>query len=77
MYLGLGRTDIDCEGVKDAGGDLALCGGEGDLTDKEKAVLDFHYYNYAFCKERRLNARATSTLLSVLKDVFDEVFVRV
>lgn len=64
MYLGLGgETDS---------------GGIGDeitrrLTDKEKIVLDFHYYNYAFCKERRFDACATSTFLSILKDVFDEV----
>lgn len=73
MYLGLGRANIDCEGVKDAGGNHVLGGGEDHLTDKEKVVLNFHYYNYAFCKERRLNARATSTLLSIFKDIFDEV----
>lgn len=36
-------------------------------------VLDFHYYNYAFCKERRFDARATSTFLSIMKDILDEV----
>ncbi|CAN0146829.1 unnamed protein product, partial [Scytosiphon promiscuus] len=35
-------------------------------------VLDFHYYNYAFCKERRFDARATSTFLSIMKDILDE-----
>ncbi|CAM9857818.1 unnamed protein product, partial [Laminaria digitata] len=34
----------------------------------ENIVLDFHYYNYAFCKERRFDARATSTFLSIMKD---------
>lgn len=70
MYLGLG--DGDSQGGA-GGGDEKGDGEPPCLTDKEKIVLDFHYYNYAFCKERRFDARATSTFLSILKDVFDEV----
>lgn len=75
MYLGLGR-----------GGRPGVRGGKGNgtenadasarsasLTEKDKVVLDFHYYNYAFCKERRFDARATSTFLSIMKDILDEV----
>lgn len=66
-YLGLGRRTSEQE-AKDGGR-------AGCLSEKEKIVLDFHYYNYAFCKERRFDARATSTFLSILKDVFDEASV--
>lgn len=70
MYLGLGDgKSRDEEGSGDERGD----GEPPRLTDKETIVLDFHYYNYAFCKERRFDARATSTFLSILKDIFDEV----
>lgn len=75
VYLGLGRADNLSENTGKRNGT------EGDetsarisrLTEKEKVVLDFHYYNYAFCKERRFDARATSTFLSIMKDILDEV----
>lgn len=71
MYLGLGVSKKD-EGEVELGNDDASSRIER-LTDKEKIVLDFHYYNYAFCKERRFDARATSTFLSIMKDILDEV----
>lgn len=75
MYLGLGRADSLGESTGKQSGE------EGDdtitqtsrLMEKDKVVLDFHYYNYAFCKERRFDARATSTFLSIMKDIVDEV----
>lgn len=71
MYLGLGESK-NGEGEGGLGDDDASTL-IGRLTDKESIVLDFHYYNYAFCKERRFDARATSTFLSIMKDVLDEV----
>lgn len=62
MYLGLGDVKRD-----------EVSGGKGRLTEEEEIVLNFHYYNYAFCKERRFDACATSTFLSIMKDIFDEV----
>ncbi|CAM9313872.1 unnamed protein product, partial [Choristocarpus tenellus] len=35
-------------------------------------ILDFHFFNYAFCKERRFDACATSVFLSIMKDILDE-----
>lgn len=71
MYLGLGVSESDEEkgGLGDDDANTRI----ERLTDKENIVLDFHYYNYAFCKERRFDARATSTFLSIMKDVLDEV----
>ena len=71
MYLGLGASKSD-EREGGPGDDDAITRIE-QLTDKENIVLDFHYYNYAFCKERRFDARATSTFLSIMRDVLDEV----
>lgn len=62
MYLGLGDFNRD-----------EVSEGKGRLTEEEEIVLNFHYYNYAFCKERRFDACATSTFLSIMKDIFDEV----
>jgi len=76
LYLGLGRAggfSSDEEGenrIQSSEGSNAPI---GSLTEKEKVVLDFHYYNYAFCKERRFDACATSTFLSIMKDILDEV----
>lgn len=67
LYLGLGCG----EGGSRRGGEEQH--EKRSLTEKERVVLDFHYYNYAFCKERRFDACATSTFLSIMKDVFDEV----
>lgn len=33
-------------------------------------VVDFHYYNFAFCKDEAFDSRKTSTLMSILNDVF-------
>ncbi|CAM9380516.1 unnamed protein product, partial [Phaeothamnion confervicola] len=46
-------------------------GGDG-LDELEEVVLDFHFYNYAFCKERGFNALKTSTFLSIAKEIFDK-----
>lgn len=76
VYLGLGKgsslgglrgSNENGMEIEDASARSAI------LTEKEKVVLDFHYYNYAFCKERRFDARATSTFLSIMKDILDEV----
>ena len=72
MYLGLGEKSKSGGGEGGVGDDGACTRAER-LTDKENIVLDFHYYNYAFCKERRFDARATSTFLSIMKDILDEV----
>lgn len=75
VYLGLGRAN----GLGENAGKWSGTEGEDTsaqtarLTEKEQVVLDFHYYNYAFCKERRFDARATSTFLSIMKDILDEV----
>lgn len=61
-YLGLGGTN-----------GRELLESPPCLKDEDKVILDFYYYNYAFCKERRFDACATSTFLSIMKDVFDEV----
>lgn len=76
MYLGLGRAHDGDENARDLGrmeGGDTTSARTASLTEKEKVVLDFHYYNYAFCKERRFDARATSTFLSIMKDILDEV----
>ncbi|CAM9671118.1 unnamed protein product [Chrysoparadoxa australica] len=52
---------------------LAQFLGLGREDPREQAVAtDFHFYNYAFCKERRFNTRKTSTLLSILQDILLE-----
>lgn len=33
-------------------------------------VVDFHFYNFAFCKEEAFDGRKTSTLMSILNDMF-------
>lgn len=75
MYLGLGRIyDLNEVAGKWSGTENDETSSQtAKLTEKEKVVLDFHYYNYAFCKERRFDARATSTFLSIMKDILDEV----
>ncbi len=75
LYLGLGGAggfsseDGSENGIQSEGQSAQT----GSLTEKDKVVLDFHYYNYAFCKERRFDACATSTFLSIMKDILDEV----
>lgn len=75
MYLGLGKagSPIGLESNGDGTENEDASARSANLTEKEKVVLDFHYYNYAFCKERRFDARATSTFLSIMKDILDEV----
>jgi hypothetical protein len=40
--------------------------------DKRKTdiLIDFHFYNYAFCKERAFDARKISTYLAIMHEVF-------
>lgn len=75
MYLGLGRAGgfSSEEGSENGIQSEGPTAQTGNLTEKEQIVLDFHYYNYAFCKERRFDACATSTFLSIMKDILDEV----
>lgn len=37
---------------------------------KQKIALDYHFYNYAFCKDRAFNGRKTSTFLSIMQTIF-------
>jgi len=37
---------------------------------KFKIILDFHFYNYAFCKERGFNSVKTSTFMSIANEVW-------
>lgn len=37
---------------------------------KNIVATDFHFYNYAFCKERAFDSRRTSTYLSIMNDIF-------
>ena len=37
---------------------------------KQKIALDYHYYNYAFCKDRAFDGRKTSTFLSIMMVVW-------
>lgn len=75
VFLGLGKANS----LRSPGGDNSWAENEdtttqsANLTEEENVVLDFHYYNYAFCKERRFDARATSTFMSIMKDILDEV----
>ncbi|CAM9701378.1 unnamed protein product [Ectocarpus sp. 12 AP-2014] len=74
LYLGLGGANcLEHDGTDGSGTRTDSASARtNSLTEKERVVLDFHYYNYAFCKERRFDARATSTFLSIMKDVLDE-----
>jgi len=33
-------------------------------------VVDFHFYNFSFCKDEAFDERKTSTLMSILNDMF-------
>lgn len=33
-------------------------------------VVDFHFYNFSFCKDEAFDGRKISTLMSILNDVF-------
>lgn len=33
-------------------------------------VVDFHFYNFSFCKNEAFDERKTSTLMSILNDIF-------
>ena len=37
---------------------------------KQKIALDYHFYNYVFCKDRAFNGRKTSTFLSIMHTIF-------
>lgn len=75
VYLGLGKVGNlgGLRGNENGMDNEESSARPANLTEKENVVLDFHYYNYAFCKERRFDARATSTFLSIMKDILDEV----
>lgn len=42
-------------------------------SDTSEVIVDFHFYNYAFCKEQRFDARKTSTYMSIMYDVLAQV----
>ncbi len=37
---------------------------------KQKIALDYHFYNYAFCKDRAFDARRTTTFLSIMHTIW-------
>ena len=37
---------------------------------KQKIALDYHFHNYAFCKDRSFDGRKTSTFLSIMQTIF-------
>jgi hypothetical protein len=37
---------------------------------KFKIIIDFHFYNYAFCKERGFSSLKVSTFLSIVNEVW-------
>jgi len=43
-----------------------------NYVDEKKNVIatDYHFYNYAFCKERAFDARRTSTLMAIMHEIF-------
>jgi hypothetical protein len=43
----------------------------------EEIVIDFHFQNFAFCKELRFNQAKTSVTLSIFKTVLEQDNLRV
>jgi len=41
-----------------------------DDEKKQKIALDYHFFNYAFCKDHAFDGRKTSTFLSVMQTIF-------
>ena len=43
-----------------------------NYAEEKKNVIatDYHFYNYAFCKERAFDARRTSTLMAIMYEIF-------
>jgi hypothetical protein len=43
-----------------------------NYADEKKNVIatDYHFYNYAFCKERAFDARRTSTFMAIMNEIF-------
>jgi len=37
---------------------------------KRDIAVDFHFHNYAFCKERAFDARRIAAFMSIMNDVF-------
>ena len=44
--------------------------GYDDDSNRRQILVDFHFYNYAFCKERGFNAIQTSVFLSLMNKVW-------
>jgi len=65
------RDPVECKGllksylkIEDAGFD----------RDRQDILLDFHFYNYAFCKKLGFGPTKISTFLSIMKDTIDKDF---
>eukprot|EP00953_Heterococcus_sp_UTEX-ZZ885_P036473 18787-Heterococcus_DN1.PRE.2 len=43
-----------------------------DRSEAQEVLVDFHFYNYAFCKEQRFDARKSSTYMSIMHEVITE-----
>eukprot|EP00746_Dinoflagellata_sp_MGD_P128310 gnl/MRDRNA2_/MRDRNA2_62699_c0_seq1.p1 gnl/MRDRNA2_/MRDRNA2_62699_c0~~gnl/MRDRNA2_/MRDRNA2_62699_c0_seq1.p1 ORF type:complete len:256 (-),score=57.92 gnl/MRDRNA2_/MRDRNA2_62699_c0_seq1:49-816(-) len=43
---------------------------------RTEILKEFHFHNYSFCKTQRFNAEKTSTYLSIMKVMFEEVCLR-
>lgn len=37
---------------------------------KLKILINFHFHNYAFCKDRAFDAKQTSTFMSIMNEIF-------
>jgi hypothetical protein len=37
---------------------------------KQKIALDYHFYNYTFCKDKGFDGRKTTTFLSIMHTIF-------
>jgi hypothetical protein len=44
-----------------------------DRSEAQEVLVDFHFYNYAFCKEQRFDAKKSSTYMSIMHEVITEV----
>ncbi|KAG5184701.1 flagellar C1a complex subunit C1a-32-domain-containing protein [Tribonema minus] len=43
-----------------------------ERDEKTEVLVDFHLYNYAFCKEQRFDTQKTSTYMSIMTDVLKQ-----
>jgi len=61
------------EAKKLVAGFMGISGFDND-PKRESIFVDFHYYNYAFCKELGLNMDATSVFMKIMDEVWKADF---